>query len=372
MSTSSRIGKLLSRAWKAVRGAAGWMSRGYFSTKARDIASTMAETFAEARHNGSVSSGLARSPGLDKFVYLSDIDGSDILDEFKLYVSRLKEENPDSCFPVKVFSNSGVYGMYARTEMLSVMMYGGIPYILPVHRALDGIDENDAQFVDRNNSIVSRLFGNGTNHVVSLGRVSDSVDVTAFVMDRVKSAPLFDSMEIDISLVNMAISNGTMRPLGSVYLPGGYLYDIYSVDPTVSVAIRPYRDFTADRVDGTEAAGYGNEVVLVGGDPEIVPVGMQTAPDGYTYDVWVPNDARYFSRARAAVSACALPLLGLSVDDGEYEESYALLLKMLLDLDEEANGPRDEEAPPDVIVNPDDDTDTDEVPVLIELPDYLS
>ena len=369
---SSKIRGASARVWKAVREAAGWFSRGYFLTKSRNAVATMRETFTEARHNGAVSSGLARSVGGDKFVYMSDIDGSDMLEEFKLYVSKLKEENPDSCAPVKVFLNSGVYGMYARTEMLAVMMYGGIPYILPVHRALDGIDENDAQFVSRNNSMVTRLFGGESNHVVSLGRVADSVSVTDYVMERVKSSPLFDSMDIDGSLVGMAISQGTMRSLGSVYLPGRYLYDIYSVDSTVSKAIRPYRDYTADRVDGTDGGMVGNEVILVGGDPDIVPVGMQTAPDGYTYDVWVPNDARYYSRASAAVSACALPLLGLSVDDEEYEESYALLLKMLLELDEEANGPRDEDAPPDILVNADEDTDTDEVPVLLDLPDYLS
>jgi hypothetical protein len=46
-------------------------------------------------------------------------------------------------------------------------------------------------------------------------------------------------------------------------------------------------------------------------------------------------------------------------------------MKILKDLDEEANGPAQEADAPDIMVNPDDDTDTDEVPVLIELPEYL-
>ena len=349
-----------------------WMGRGYIPTKTRSVISGMRETFANATHNGSVSSGLARSPSSEKFVYMSDIDGTDLLEEFKVYVGKLKEENPDSCFPVKVFVNSGVYGMYARTEMLIVMMYGGVPYILPIHRALDGIDEADAELVNRNNSIITRLFNQDSSHVVSLGQVGDDVNVNEYVLARAKSSPMFASNDIDISLVGMAISNGTIVSMGSLYLPGGYLYDIYVIDGVTAKAIRPYRDFTADRVDGTDGLAGGREVILVGGYPDVVCVGTQVSPDGYAYDVWVPNDARYYSRAKAAVSASMLPLLGVSVDDDEFEESYSMLLKMLAELDEEANGPADDDTSPDIMVNPDDDTETDEVPVLIDLPEYLS
>jgi hypothetical protein len=108
----------------------------------------------------------------------------------------------------------------------------------------------------------------------------------------------------------------------------------------------------------------------LGGDPEIVYVGAQYSQSGFLYDIWVPNDARYYNRAKKAVSDGILPLGQLVVDDDEYLESYAILIKILRELDEEVNGPADEAAAPDIIVNG-DDTDTDEVPVLIDLPEYL-
>ena len=58
---SSKIRGASARVWKAVREAAGWFSRGYFLTKSKNAVATMRETFTEARHNGAVSSGLARS-----------------------------------------------------------------------------------------------------------------------------------------------------------------------------------------------------------------------------------------------------------------------------------------------------------------------
>jgi hypothetical protein len=114
-------------------------------------------------------------------------------------------------------------------------------------------------------------------------------------------------------------------------------------------------------------------VILVGGDPDIVYVGTQSSPSGFLFDVWVPNDSRYYSRAKDVVSSGLLPMGNMVIDDDEYCESYSILLKILRELDEEANGPR-EETTPDILVNPDEngDTDTDEVPVLIDLPEYLS
>jgi len=365
---SSRFKRLLSRVKGAPGKFAGWMGRGFFATKARKVVSSMSETFGNATHDGVVSSGLARSPEHEKFVYMSDIDGTDILDEFKIYVTQLRAENSDSCFPVKVFVNSGVYGMYARTEMIVVLMYGGIPYILPVHRSLEGIDEGDAEFSVKNNSIIAKLYNQNASRVISLGVVEDTVDVPQYVLERAKSAPLFESPDIDRSLVSMAIANGSINTIGSIYLPGGYLYDIYVLSSITARAIRAYRDYE----DNTDSGFSGSEVILVGGDPDVVPVGNQIAPNGYVYEVWVPNDARYYYRAKEVVSNGWLPLLGVTVDDGEFEESYSMLLKMLHDLDEEANGPSDEETSPSIMVNPDEDTETDEVPVLIDLPEYLS
>jgi hypothetical protein len=210
------------------------------------------------------------------------------------------------------------------------------------------------------------LSNNDANHVISLGFVDQSVNVNEYVLDYAKKSPMFDSADIDANLVKMAIKNGTISAMGSLYLPGGYLYDIYAIEPVLSRTLRPYRDFTQAQSELPQ----GREVILLGGDPEIVYVGAQYSQSGFLYDIWVPNDARYYNRAKKAVSDGILPLGQLVVDDDEYLESYAILIKILRELDEEVNGPADEAAAPDIIVNG-DDTDTDEVPVLIDLPEYL-
>jgi hypothetical protein len=135
----------------------------------------------------------------------------------------------------------------------------------------------------------------------------------------------------------------------------------------MSKTLRPYRDFTKEEDPFPE----GNEAILVGGDPDIVRVGSQATPNGFMFDVWIPNDARYYNTAVATVAEQRLPLANVDVDDDEFLESYAYLLKMLRELDEEVHGPAPDDNVPDMIVNPDEDGDTEEVPVLIDLPEYL-
>ena len=363
---------------QSVKKSADWLSRGYIVTKARNVADTVGQTFAQSTHGGYLSSGMVRSDDKNLAVYMSDVDGTDIAVDFKSYIESLKERYPDSSPAIKVFTASGVLGMYARTEMTYVMIYGGIPYIMPVHRSLEGIpdmpvhrsregiDEIDASFSPSIHRLITTLSNNDANHVISLGFVDQTVNVNEYVLEYAKKSPMFDSADIDANLVKMAIKNGTISAMGSLYLPGGYLYDIYAIEPVLSRTLRPYRDFTQAQAELPQ----GREVILLGGEPEIVYVGAQYSQSGFLYDIWVPNDARYYNRAKQAVSDGILPLGQLVVDDDEYLESYAILIKILRELDEEVNGPADEEAAPDIIVNG-DDTDIDEVPVLIDLPEYL-
>ena len=365
-SAAGYVKRLPSKVKQSAIQVAGWFGRGYICTKAKNIFKTAADTFGMATHAGYIGTGLVRVDGRELVAYMSDIDGTDMLADFKTYVTELNEKFPDMSPAVKVFTASGVMGMYARTELTYLMVYGGIPYIMPVHRSLEGIDENDAAFNSGINRLVSGLSGSDFNHVVSLGYVDANVNVNEYVLDWAKKSPMFDSAELDPNLVKIAIQSGTIMTIGSLYLPGGYLYDIYAVEPLLSRTFRSYHDFTKQ-----EEVPAGREVILVGGDPDIVFVGTQAAPDGFLYDVWVPNDARYYTRAKDNVAAGRLPLGSLVVDDDEYLESYAMLMKMLHELDEEANGPADDNTSPGIMVNPDEDTDTDEVPVLIDLPEYL-
>lgn len=369
MSIRSKIKFAVSRVTQSAKSFAGWFSRGYIITKLGQIRKRMGETFGDATHGGYLSSGMVRSDDKNLAVYMSDVDGTDIAVDFKSYIESLKERYPDSSPAIKIFTASGVLGMYARTELTYAMIYGGIPYIMPVHRSLEGIDEHDTSFSPSINRLITTLSNNDANHVISLGFVDQTVNVNEYVLEYAKKSPLFDSAEIDPHIVKIAIHEGTIKVIGSLYLPGGYLYDIYAIEPLLSRTFRPYRDFT----QAQDQLPAGREVLLVGGDPDIVFVGTQSSPDGFLYDVWVPNDARYYNRAKAVVAHEQIPMGNMVIDDDEYLESYAILLKILRELDEEANGPQ-EETSPDILVNPDEDgdTDTDEVPVLIDLPEYLA
>lgn len=344
-----------------------WFGRGYIMTQIKRAGLVVYDTFSESTHRGYIDKGLLRVDDSKLVAYVSDIDGADMVEGFQSYVSKLKQRYPDTSPMVTVFSYSGVLGMYARTECMHVMIYGGIPYIFPVHRMLEGIDEHDAAFSYGTNQFLTSVSNTDFNHVISLGHVDSQMNVNEYVLDWAKKSPMFDSVDIDPSLVKMAIKNGTISTMGSLYLPGGYLYDIYAIEPVLSQTLRPYRDYTQQTEIYT-----GREVLLVGGNPDIVYVGTQLAPNGFLYDVWIPNDARYYNRARAVVSENRLPMGSIDVDDEDYIKSYALLMKMLHELDEEAHGPADDKTSPNILVNPDDDdTETDEVPVLIELPEYL-
>lgn len=349
---------------QSATGVAGWFSRGKILTTAANVYQNMKDTFANATHDGAVSSGLVRCFDKELVAYLSDIDGNDSIDDFQSYVNDLKSKYPDMSPPVKVFSASGVLGMYARTNMTYVMIYGGIPYIIPIHRELDGTDEHDAEFSNTNNRIVQSMSNRGCNHVVSLGFVDDTVNVNEYVLNYAKKSPLFDSNDLDYNVVLMAIQSDKIHPIGSLYFPGGALYDIYVLEPLYSKTFRTFKDFTKPN----ETFPAGKEVMLVGGDPEIVYVGTQAAPNGLLLDVWVPNTANNYNRAAQIVANGLLPLGTVVADDDELLESYAILMKMLREMDEEMNGPAPDDTIPDMIVGSDEDTDTDEIPVLLELP----
>lgn len=347
----------------------GWFCRGYIATKLKNSVTISKNTFAEATHNGYISSGLVRISDKSLFAYISDIDGSDLVEEVKTYVSTLIKDYPDASPVIKLFTASGVLGMYARTDLTYVFIYGGIPFIVPVHRSLDGTDAIDASFSNSVNRVVSKLSSTNSNNVVSLGCVSQDVNITEYVLEYAKKSPLLNTTDIDISLVKMAIHDGTIQTYGSIYLPGGYLYDIYAIDALLSTTFRPYRDYSDSSHAPVPYDSAGREVILVGGEPDIVFLGTQVTLNGFLCDVWIPNDSRYYSIAKSIVDSKTLPLGSIVVDDEDYLESYAILIKMLTELDEE-NGSNDTDVAPNIMVNPEqEEFDDGDVPLLIDLPD---
>ena len=97
---------------------------------------------------------------------------------------------------------------------------------------------------------------------------------------------------------------------------------------------------------------------------------------GFLFDVWVPNHRRYYKLAMDFLSAGCVPNDIFYFDDEELIESYAILMKAMHVLDEEANGPSEDaettESDTVPVITDESLDDNDEAPVLIELPEYLA
>ena len=187
--------------------------------------------------------------------------------------------------------------------------------------------------------------------------------------------PAIPSQDISFDLTKSFAANNAMRYWGAIYRPGGYMYDIYTANRTVSRSIRPNKEFGNDPLNEIDKLPDGMEVLLMGGEPDVVPVGTLANPVGMLFDVWVPNHKRYYKSAMTLLSSGCVPNDIFYFDEDDLIENYAILMKAMHVLDEEANGPEEDESAETTavpIITDESLDDNDEAPVLIELPEYLA
>lgn len=308
-------------------------------------------------------------------VFMSDLDGSDNTEEYKDFVDAAIGDKKYWNRPIKIFSASGVLGMYARCEYSVLLVLDGVPFILSSRVKLEGTDEYDPQFKAGEHTTLASLLSANSKNVVSLGFIDPNSDVTKYVSEYMQKNPAIPSHDISFDLTKSFAANNSMKYWGAIYRPGGYLYDIYTADRTVSRSIRPNKEFGNDPLNEIDKLPDGMEVLLMGGEPDVVPVGTLANPVGMLFDVWVPNHRRYYKSAMSILSDGCVPNDIFYFDDDDLIENYAILMKAMHVLDEEANGPEEDEPTETTavpIITDESLDDNDEAPVLIELPDYLA
>lgn len=310
-----------------------------------------------------------------KTLYCSNIDGDDMATDFRKFIEMAVNDKSMWNRPIKCFFNTGVYQVNARTEYAILFVMGGVPYILTTRICLAGTDEHDPEFMTADNSVIAQIISENAKNVASVGFVDPSENVTNYVSEFVKSNPVMKNPNISYALALDFSISGAMRYHGAIYKPGAFLYDIFTTNRVVSLAIRPNKDFaTGDTMNENASLPDGMEILLVGGEPDLVSVGTVCTPNGCMFDVWVPNRKNFYKSAVNAMANEYLPCDAFELNEEDFIKSYAILVTTLREIDEERNGPDDDEMEADGVnatMITDEVDDGDEAPVLIELPEYL-
>jgi hypothetical protein len=109
-----------------------------------------------------------------------------------------------------------------------------------------------------------------------------------------------------------------------------------------------------DVEDDTEGQRGRYEVILVGGNPDIVPIGVITGLDGWMFTVWVPNEAGFVECGLRMLAQGDIPHDVMYVDEVELEQAFDMYSQKL---QEDARVADEKDAPPEKDDVPDFDYD---------------
>lgn len=259
----------------------------------------------------------------DFSVFMTDIDDHDILEEFMKEVVSIREDRELWYRPVRFLFATGMLGM-VHSEQVIVYVYNGIPYILGSVPSIDGTDERDGRLSTDGEQFLGRLFYKDNHTVYSLGVVPEGTEILRYATDYVNGNALIADPTIDYRIACSAIEGGIYDKFGTIYTPGGHRYDIYAVTPETSRAIRPSKDYRLNpEMESGVRPGY-TEVILIGGFPEIVPIGEIASVNGDMFSVWVPNDVNDYRLADFIFQSDWLPHDIFDVDIDDMADAYAL------------------------------------------------
>lgn len=277
-------------------------------------------------------------------ILLYDYDGTDPVVEWKELVAGLKNNKDDHNKVFNIYYNTGVLDANLMVEFMSVVVYCGIPFILSSPARLAGSNERDAKFDTMGGSLVSRIANKNCDIITSAGFISPEVVPERYAYDFYKNNTLMESQELDASVLRIEANSGSIVPVGHLYTPGGDLYDIFSLNSAQSKMIRRMKDFSQNPLDEMNIPEGLQEVVMLGGDPDIVTIGSFTTSNGIMYEVWVPNEARNYWLGQKILAEGWLPVNSFNLDFDDMIESYAMLYKVLLDMDTEADAEIEEDS----------------------------
>jgi hypothetical protein len=184
-----------------------------------------------------------------------------------------------------------------------------------------------------------------------------------------------ESMELNASVLRMEVNSGRIAPVGHLYTPGGDLYEIFSLNSTQSKIIRRLKDFSTNPVDERSIPEGMQEIVLLGGDPDIVQLGDFVNNQGCLYSVWVPNEPRNYWLGNKILEEEWLPVNSFNIKYDDMIESYAMLYSELAELDNRADVDSGEEqsdeldSPSGLYVLDEEDYDNTEPIIFRNLPE---
>jgi len=284
-------------------------------------------------------------------VVATDYDGSDIVDSLKDELDRMSDEPECQGRPIPVYTVSGMLGSI-RTEVFYLYMLGGVPMILDPALVVEGGGDDDAVMTNRSGRFIEAMFGANNTHVFSIGYVDSPDDAYPYAMEFTRSHVPNKDTGIDESIVNsyIAANPNTVTHVGTIQRPGGTRFDVYAMTETESAMFRPNKDFMGgepDVEDWKEGARGPIEVILCGGNPDIVCVGGICSLDGWLFDIWVPNEPDFVDCAMHMVEQGDIPQDVLYIDEDELAQAYVMYLEKLRS-DEASEDETEEEEETDV------------------------
>lgn len=305
--------------------------------------------------------GLGLGGACEPFkIILSDFNGADIIEELKAEISDILDTGVADGSPVPVYIMTGVLGAI-RVEVLILYIYGGVPFILDPYVGIEGGGLRDGTLV-RGGSFVGAMLSVESNRMAfSLGYVDSPDQAYGYAVTYTRGNPLVKNTGISDNTVALYLSSnsGSVTRVGSIQKLGGSLFDVFAFNNTESALIRDDKDFIGgepDRQNGIRQGKY--EVILFGGDPDIVQVGAHSSLYGDMFCVWVPNDARFIECAKNMLMQGDLPRDSAYVDYDDLADAYAMYASKLLEDERDADSAAEDDDVPDFVYSDDDEDES--------------
>lgn len=277
----------------------------------------------------------------------SDYDGGDCCDELMAEFDKMSDEPACQGRSVPAYSVRGTLGAIT-VDLIYFYMFGGVPFILDpgVIAVTDG--ERGAVMVNRSGQFISELFSRNNGEVFSIGYVDDPCEAYSYAVEFTRRTVPTKDTGIDADLVNsyIAANPDSMMHVGTIQNPGGTIFDVYAISSTESAMFRPDKDFMGgepDVEDDKEGSGGRIEVILCGGNPDIVCIGSICSAEGWMFSVWVPNEKGFVDCGKHMLEQGDVPLDAICFDEDDLEQAYHMYEEKLRYDESEAEGEEDEE-----------------------------
>lgn len=285
-------------------------------------------------------------------VIQSDYNGGDPMEELKEELDKLSDDPACQGRPVPVYYVGGPEGAIS-VEVFYLYMLGGVPLIIEPAIAVTGSSIEDAVMVNRSGRFITSMYKQDNDHVFSIGYVDDPCDAYAYAVEFTRRHVPTKDTSLDEEMVNSyLVSNpNSLAYVGTIQKVGGTRFDVYAIGATESAMFRPDKDFMGGEPDvENDRDGIRGriEVLLCGGNPDIVCIGSICGIDGWMFNVWVPNEAEYVDCGIHMLEQDDIPHDVLYVDEDELAQGYLMYYEKQRHDAMEAEGVEEEEPETDV------------------------